>query len=54
MYTSVSKNVVLVLGISYSKSMDSCFVLSSFKTFIRFFLLRVHIKNIPSINLRID
>ena len=42
MYTSVSRNVMLVFDILYSNVMDSCFVLSSFKNFIRSFLLAVH------------
>ena len=39
MHTSVSKNVKLVFDIWYSNLMDSCFVLSSFKNFIRSFLI---------------
>ena len=52
MYGSVSRNVMLVFDIWYSNLMDSCFVLSSFKNFIRSFLLPVHIKKMSSINLR--
>ena len=52
MYISVSRNVILVFDIWYSNLMDLCFVLSSFKNFIRSFLLPVHMKNILSINLR--
>ena len=51
MYTSVSKNVMLVVDIWYSNLIDSCLVLSSFKNFIRSFLLPVHIKYMSSINL---
>ena len=52
MYTSVSRNVILVFDIWYSDLMDSCFILSSFKNLIRSFLLPVYMKNISSINLR--
>ena len=34
MYTSVSRNVVLVFGIWYSDLMDSCFVLSPYKKYV--------------------
>ena len=39
MHTSVSKNVKLVFDIWHSNLMDSCFVLSSFKSFIRSFFI---------------
>ena len=52
MYTSVSENVVLVFDIWYSNLMDSCFVLGSFRNFIRSFLLPVHMKSMSSITLR--
>ena len=50
MYTSVSRNVMLVFDIWYSNLMDLCFVLSSFKKFIRSFpagnyMFRVNNKN---------
>ena len=52
MYASVFKNVMHVFDIWYSNLMDSCFVLSLFKNFIKSLLLPVYIKNMSSINLR--
>ena len=52
MYTSVCRNVMLVFDIWYSNLMDLCFVLSSFKKFIRSFLLPLYKKNMSSVNLR--
>ena len=52
MYTSVYQNIMLVFDILHSDLMDSQFVLSSFKNFIRSFLFPVHIKNMSSIALR--
>ena len=46
MYASVSRNVMLVFDILYLNLMDLCLVLSSFKNFIRSFLLPVPIKDI--------
>ena len=51
MYTSISRNVMLVFDIRYSNLMDSCFVLTSFKNSMRSLLLPVDIKNTSSINL---
>ena len=43
--------MVFLLGVSNSNLTVECFVVSSFKNFIRSFLLAVCIKNISSMNL---
>ena len=49
----VYKDIIHFFDIWLSNLMDSCFLLSSFKNFIRFFFLPIHIKNMLSINLAV-
>ena len=48
--TSVSRNVMLVCDIVYSNLFQLCFLFKLFQQFVSFSLVRLHMKNISSMN----